>query len=54
MAPKRRAVVTPVTNEQIKRYKAAQGVVDDAAEELTCPITTELPVDPVTAEDGRV
>ena len=54
MAPKRRAATTPVTNEQIKRYKAAQGFVDDTAEELICPITTELPVDPVTAEDGRV
>ena len=54
MAPKRRAATTPATAEQIKRYKAAQGVVDDAAEELICPITTELPVDPVMAEDGRV
>ncbi len=51
MAPKRRAATTPATDEQIKRYKEC---FDDTAEELICPITTELPVDPVTAEDGRV
>ena len=34
-----------------KRYKQA---IDGMAEEFVCPITQELPVDPVTAEDGRV
>ena len=51
MAPKRRAADEPATEEQCKRLRQC---VDDAAEELICPITTELPVDPVTAEDGRV
>ena len=27
--------------------------IDDVAEEYVCPITAELPIDPVTAEDGR-
>eukprot|EP00568_Trieres_chinensis_P000453 CAMPEP_0183309456 /NCGR_PEP_ID=MMETSP0160_2-20130417/25353_1 /TAXON_ID=2839 ORGANISM="Odontella Sinensis, Strain Grunow 1884" /NCGR_SAMPLE_ID=MMETSP0160_2 /ASSEMBLY_ACC=CAM_ASM_000250 /LENGTH=255 /DNA_ID=CAMNT_0025473485 /DNA_START=171 /DNA_END=938 /DNA_ORIENTATION=+ len=27
--------------------------MENMADELLCPITTELPVDPVTAEDGR-
>ena len=51
MAPKRRAASAQATDEQSKRYKQC---VDDTAEELVCPITFELPVDPVTAEDGRV
>ena len=51
MAPKRRAASEPATEEQCKRYKE---FVDDAVEELIRPITTELPVDPVMAEDGRV
>ena len=50
-AGKRRAASEPETEQQSKRYKEA---VDDAAEELICPITFELPVDPVMAEDGRV
>ena len=53
MPPKRdqRAASEPATDEQSKRYKQS---VDNAAEELVCPITAELPVDPVMAEDGRV
>ena len=53
MPPKRgrRAASEPATDEQSKRYKQS---VDNAAEELVCPITAELPVDPVTAEDGQV
>jgi len=33
-----------------KRYRQA---IDDVADEYVCPITAELPLDPVTAEDGR-
>ena len=29
-------------------------VIDELADELVCVITQELPVDPVTAEDGRI
>ena len=37
--------------EQLKRTKSA---VDEAFAELVCPITQSLPIDPVTAEDGRI
>ena len=50
-AGKRRAASEPETEEQHKRLRQ---FADDAAEELICPITFELPVDPVMAEDGRV
>lgn len=36
------------------RYKRARSVIEAVVQEYLCPITTELPVDPVTAEDGRV
>ena len=42
------AMLTQAVN---KRYRQA---IDDVAEEYVCPITAELPVDPVNAEDGRV
>ena len=52
MAPKRKAAAAaePAT-EQISKLKKT---IDEGAEELLCPITQELPIDPVTAEDGRV
>jgi len=34
--------------------KRARTVVNDVAEEWLCPITRELPVDPVLAEDGKI
>ena len=39
-----------LTQAVVKRYRQA---IDGVAEEYVCPITAELPVDPVTAEDGR-
>ena len=39
-----------LTQAVVKRYRQAS---DEVAEEYVCPITAELPVDPVTAEDGR-
>ena len=39
-----------LTQAVVKRYRQA---IDDVAEEYVCPITAELPVDPVTVEDGR-
>ena len=49
MPPKRAA--SEETHEAVnKRYRQA---IDDVAEEYVCPITAELPIDPVTAEDGR-
>ena len=56
MAPKRKAAA-PATEqaepatEQANKFKKT---VDDSASEILCPITQELPIDPVTAEDGRV
>ena len=52
MAPKRKSAASaePAT-EQISKLKKT---IDEGAEELLCPITQELPIDPVTAEDGRV
>ena len=40
---------TDDANERRKRV-----AMDDAVGQLCCPITTSLPVDPVTAEDGKV
>ena len=38
------------TEAVVKRYRQ---VIDEVAEEYVCPITAELPIDPVIAEDGR-
>ena len=46
-APKETQAETQAVN---KRYRQA---IDEVAEEYVCPITAELPIDPVTAEDGR-
>lgn len=50
---KRKAPVEMVveTVEENKRYRSA---MNEMAEELLCPITHELPVEPVMAEDCRV
>ena len=51
MPPKRAAPEeTQAETQACKRYRQA---IDDVAEEYVCPITAELPIDPVTAEDGR-
>ena len=39
------------TKAENTRYRET---IDEVAEEYVCPITAELPVDPVNAEDGRV
>ena len=55
MAPRKRkaAEVEPAT-EQANKLRSVCKAMDDSAAELCCPITQELPIDPVTAEDGRV
>ena len=51
MPPKRAAKDALAETEAVnKRYRQA---IDDVADEYVCPITAELPLDPVTAEDGR-
>jgi hypothetical protein len=37
-----------------EHHKRLCQAVDSIAEDCVCPITAELPLDPVTAEDGRV
>lgn len=52
MPPKKRASPARAALEAAeKRYKL---LVDDVVTEWMCPITQELPIDPVTAEDGHV
>ena len=50
--PPKRAVSkdTQAETQACKRYRQA---IDEVAEEYVCPITAELPTDPVMAEDGR-
>ena len=51
MPPKRAAKDALAETEAVsKRYRQA---IEDVADEYVCPITAELPIDPVTAEDGR-
>jgi len=52
MAPKRRAEEAE-TSER-KRSRSALAALDSVADDWVCPITCELPVNPVTAEDGHV
>jgi TPR repeat protein len=53
MPPKRgrEAAEAEDATVQLRRHKSA---TEDAFAELVCPITFSLPVDPVTAEDGKV
>ena len=46
-----REETTPATGEENARLRS---VIDKTTEEFICPITYELPVDPVFAEDGKV
>jgi len=41
----------PLAGETPPRQQAA---IEDAAAEFVCPITLELPIEPVTAEDGAI
>jgi len=50
MPPKRPAELEAAT-EQNKKFRSA---IDAVADDWVCPITCELPIDPVVAEDGRV
>ena len=53
MSKKRATPTTPTTDgdEESKRLRRA---IDHGLEELVCSITYELPLDPVTAEDGKI
>ncbi len=56
MAPRKRKAepATEPATEHANKFKKLEALVDDSASEFLCPITQELPLDPVTAEDGRV
>ena len=55
MAPgKRKAAEADPGTEQANKLRSVCKAMDESADEFCCPITQELPIDPVTAEDGRV
>ena len=43
-----------VVEEAMNETKRCKTVMKSIADEFLCPITQELPVDPVTAEDGKI
>ena len=45
---------TGISSPLEAQHKRAKGAINSIAKEYVCPIALELPVDPVTAEDGRV
>eukprot|EP00966_Prymnesium_polylepis_P010467 241488-Prymnesium_polylepis.1 len=47
--PPKRAAPDDATTEENKKFRSA---LDSMADEWVCPITFELPLDPVIAEDG--
>ncbi|GMI32021.1 hypothetical protein TrCOL_g12147 [Triparma columacea] len=47
-------VVVKVENPFKRKLEDISGVVDSIADNWMCPITLELPIDPVTAEDGKI
>ena len=47
----KRAAADGETATESKRYKSA---IDAMADEFVCPITRELPLEPVMAQDGRI
>ena len=49
--PPKRAADDDARTEEIKKFRSA---IDAMADDWVCPITCELPVDPVVAEDGHV
>ena len=51
--PAKRSAPGPSLQESQAAVKRARQAIEELADEYTCPITFELPIDPVTAEDGR-
>merc|ERR1712151_843300 len=41
------------SGEASEKFKRARGVMSSIAQEMVCPLSLELMVDPVTAEDGH-
>ena len=51
--PAKRSATGPSLQESLAAVKRSRQAIEELADEYTCPITFELPIDPVTAEDGR-
>ena len=49
---KKRAEPDEPETEQAQKFRSVCKAVDDSAAEFSCPITQELPIDPVMAEDA--
>ena len=43
-----------VAEEAVQGFKKCKTVMNSIADEYLCPITQELPIDPATAEDGKI
>ena len=54
MPPKRDRAAAEAENETAQEFRRHKSATEEAFAELVCPITFSLPVDPVTAEDGKV
>ena len=53
LMPAKRPATGPSLQESLAAVKRSRQAIEELADEYTCPITYELPIDPVTAEDGR-
>ena len=47
-------LLAATSQEHEDESKRVKGVFESIADEYLCPITHELPIDPVTAEDGKI
>ena len=54
MPPKRDREAAEAEDETAQEFRRHKSATEEAFAELVCPITFSLPVDPVTAEDGKV
>ena len=52
-ATAKRKATASFAQESLAAAKRSRRAIEELADEYTCPITFELPIDPVTAEDGR-
>ena len=53
-ARKRRSDAIDLTEEASPQEKKMRASINDVAADLVCPITQELPFDPVMAKDGKI
>ena len=53
-APKRPGDAVDLNEEASPQEKKMRASINDVAADLRCPITLQLPFDPVTAQDGKI